>query len=93
EDEVIEVDMHNGTYIRLKKLNKDHDPRSKAQAIGILEEAQREGLFLTGLLYYEEPRPTLAAMNKLGEAPLSSLNEEQSRPTRAQLDEVMKAFM
>lgn len=92
EDEIIEVDMHNGSYIRLKKLNKDHDPRSKAQAITVLEEAQREGLFLTGLLYYEEPRPTLAALNKLGDEALSALNEEQSRPTRDQLDEVMKAF-
>ncbi len=92
EDEIIEVDMHNGAYIRLKKLNKDHDPRNKAQAIGVLEEAQREGLFLTGLLYYEEPRPTLAALNNLGDAPLSSLSEEQSRPTREQLATVMQSF-
>ncbi len=93
EDEVIEVDMHNGTFIRLKKLNKDHDPRSKAQAIGVLEEAQREGLFLTGLLYYEEPRPTLAEINDLVEEPLSALTEAQCRPTKEQLDSVMASFM
>jgi len=93
EDEIIEVDMHNGTFIRLKKLNKDHDPRSKAQAIGVLEEAQREGLFLTGLLYYEEPRPTLAELNHLVEAPLSSLQDAESRPSKEKLDAVMASFM
>jgi 2-oxoglutarate ferredoxin oxidoreductase subunit beta len=93
EDEIIEVDMHNGAFIRLKKLNKDHDPRSKAQAISVLEEAQREGLFLTGLLYYEEPRPTLAEINGLVEEPLSSLGDAESRPSKDKLDSVMQTFM
>lgn len=94
EDEVIEVDMHNGTYIRLKRLSEhEHDPRSKAQAINVLEQAQREGLFLTGLIYYEEPRPTLVETDNLAKTPLVHLPEEQNRPTKEQLDQLMQSLM
>lgn len=93
EGEIIEVKMHDGSYVRLKQLDKDYDPRSKAQAISLLEEAQREDLFLTGLIYYEEPRPTLAETESLTQTPLSALNQGQSRPSKAVLDDVMKSFM
>ena len=91
--EIIEVPMHDGTYVRLKKLDRDYDPRSKAQAISILEEAQREDLFLTGLLYYEEPRPTLAELEDIVDTPLAHLDDAQSRPSKDKLDAVMKSFM
>jgi len=92
EDEVIHVEMHDGSYVQLKKLGKDYDPRSRAQAIQTLEEAQREQLFLTGLLYYEEPRPTLADHANLVETGLSSLSDAQMRPTKDQLAEVMASY-
>ncbi|MBZ0294899.1 MAG: 2-oxoacid:ferredoxin oxidoreductase subunit beta, partial [Anaerolineae bacterium] len=53
--EIIEVEMHDGSHIRLKKTDDDYDPRNRSQAIMTLEKGQREQLFLTGLLYYEEP--------------------------------------
>jgi len=59
EGEIIEVDMHDGTTIRLKKLEKGHDPRNRMEAIRVLQEAERERLLTTGLIYYEEPRDTL----------------------------------
>jgi len=92
-DAVIEVEMHDGSYVRLKKLGKDYDPRSKAQAISLLEESQREELFLTGLLYYEEPRATLWDIEQLVDKPLASLTEAESRPSKEKLDALMKQFM
>jgi 2-oxoglutarate ferredoxin oxidoreductase subunit beta len=88
--QMIEVPMHDGTFVRLKKLGKDYDPRSKAQAFAMLEEAQREELFLTGLLYYEEPRPTLAELEHVADKPLALIND---RPGKDKLDAIMKAFM
>jgi 2-oxoglutarate ferredoxin oxidoreductase subunit beta len=93
EDETIPVEMHDGTMIRLKKLGRDHDPRSRMQAISVLEEAQREQLFLTGLIYYEEPRITLAESENIVEEPIVSLTDQQLRPSKAALDEVMNRFM
>lgn len=92
-DEVIQVDMHDGTYIRLKKISRDHDPRSRKAAIEVLEESRRDELFLTGLIYYEEPRPTLAQMDNLVEEPLVHVKPEMMRPSRDQLDKLMKSMM
>jgi 2-oxoglutarate ferredoxin oxidoreductase subunit beta len=93
EGEVIEVKMHDGSYIRLKKLDRDHDPRSRARAIGLLEEAQREQIFLTGLLYYEEPRPTLGETLHATDTPFVELTDELLRPSRESLDKLMASFM
>jgi len=93
EGEVIEVDMHNGAYIYLKKVDRDYDPRNKGQAIALLEEAQREELFLTGLLYYEEPRPTLANMEHLVGTPLAHITPQQMRPGKDKLEAVMKQYL
>jgi 2-oxoglutarate ferredoxin oxidoreductase subunit beta len=88
--EIIEVPLHDGTHVRLKKLDKDYDPRSKAQAYAMLEEAEREELFLTGLIYYEEPRPTLSELEKVADTPLAHLND---RPSADKLNTIMKSFM
>lgn len=92
EGEIIPVDMHDGTVIQLKKLGRDHDPRSRMQAITVLEEAQRDQLFLTGLIYYEEPRPTLAQMENLVDDAVGTLPAEKLRPSKDALDSVMAKF-
>lgn len=87
--QVIDVDMHNGASVRLKKLDKDHDPRNRGKAIGVLEEAYREQIFLTGLIYYEEPRPTLNDTLELIDAPLAHLPVEKMRPAADKLSALM----
>jgi 2-oxoglutarate ferredoxin oxidoreductase subunit beta len=93
EGQTIEVEMHDGSRIRLKKLDKGHDPRNRHQAITVLEEAQREQLFLTGLLYYEEPRPVLGDTLHLTETPLTRLSDDKLRPSKDALDKLMQSFM
>ncbi|MDX1994634.1 MAG: 2-oxoacid:ferredoxin oxidoreductase subunit beta [bacterium] len=92
EGEVVSVKMHDGSYIRLKKLDAQHDPRNRGQAIDALERAQREALFLTGLLYYEEPRPTLGESLHLTDTALSKLPESKLRPSRDALAKVLADF-
>ncbi len=83
------VRMHDGTFIRLQKVGPDHDPRSKAQALALLEKVGMEQLFLTGLIYYEEPRPTLGDTLHLVETPLARLQGDALRPPREALDRLM----
>lgn len=85
--------MHDGSLIRLKKLERDYDPRQRAQAIQLLEDARLQNLLLTGLLYYEEPRMTLGESEGLYERPLTQLPEEMLRPPRAALDNLMQSMM
>jgi 2-oxoglutarate ferredoxin oxidoreductase subunit beta len=91
--ETISVTMHDGSQIRLKKLDNEHDPRNRAQAIATLEKAQLEQLFITGLIYYEEPRATLAESLYLTLTPLAHLSEDKLRPSKAALDKLMQDFM
>ncbi len=84
--------MHDGSFIQLKKLGRDHDPRNRHQAMQVLEESQRENLFLTGLIYYEEPRPTLAEMENVVDTPLVHLPAENLRPSREALQQVLAGY-
>ena len=93
EGEVIEVQMHDGTYIRLKKLDKGHDPRNRSEAYRVLQEAERDQLLLTGLIYYEEPRPTLPEALNLTETPLAQVQGDRLRPSKQTLDDLMKQYM
>ena len=93
DGEIIDVELHDGSFIRLKKLDSDYDPRNRSQAINTLEDAQRDQLFLTGLLYYEEPRMTLAETVDLVATPLAHLTEDQLRPSKAALDSLMQSLM
>jgi 2-oxoglutarate ferredoxin oxidoreductase subunit beta len=92
EGEVIEVKMHGGATVLLKKIGRDHDPRNRSQAMNALLEAERDRLLLTGLLYYEEPRPTLAETMNLVSTPLSSLPAEKLRPSREALNKVLASY-
>ncbi|MDX2159726.1 MAG: 2-oxoacid:ferredoxin oxidoreductase subunit beta [bacterium] len=93
EGEMIEVEMHDGSHIKLKKLDQQHDPRNRASAIATLEKAQNEELFLTGLIYYEEPRPTFGDTLHVVETPLSQLPAEKLRPSRDALAKLMQERM
>lgn len=92
EGEIYHVQMHDGSYISLKKTDKDFDPRSREGAITMLERAQREQLFITGLLYYEEPRMTLAQEQNIVGTALAHLSEAQMRPSKEALTDLMKQF-
>ena len=83
-----EVTMHDGSIIRLKKLDEDYDPTNRMQAIQMLEEARANNLLLTGLIYIDPSRPSLFDTYKLVDKPLNRLTEEEIRPTRESIDEI-----
>ena len=93
EGEAIQVKMHDGSHILLKKTDKDYDPRNRFEAIKLLEEAQRDHIFVTGLLYYEEPRMTLAETENLIDESLVHLPNDKLRPSAEALDSVMQNLM
>ncbi len=93
EGEVTDVEMHDGSIIRLKKLGKDYDPTDKYAAIKLLQEAKEKQLFITGLIYIDETRPTLHEREHLTETPLTYLPPEKLRPPREALDKINAAFM
>ena len=88
EGQYMDVTMHDGSLVRLKKLEKDYDPTDRLEAIRILEEAAVQQVLVTGLIYVEPDRPSLTDLYGLTETPLNRLVESQLRPSRASLEEV-----
>jgi 2-oxoglutarate ferredoxin oxidoreductase subunit beta len=71
----VEVTMHDGSHLRLRKLEEGYDPRDRARATTRLMEAQAGGDVLTGVLFVDarapsfvDPEPRGCAARDLPEA-------------------------
>jgi 2-oxoglutarate ferredoxin oxidoreductase subunit beta len=89
EGEVRDVLMHDGSHLRIRKLDRDFDPTDRRAALAALEDAETKGEVLTGLLYVNTHKPTFVDLLNLSEEPLATLPEVRIRPSRQVLDEVM----
>ncbi|MEW5985429.1 MAG: 2-oxoacid:ferredoxin oxidoreductase subunit beta [Chloroflexota bacterium] len=89
---VQEVTLHDGSIIHLRKLEAHYDPTNRLQALARLEKAQHEREFITGLIYFDGERPSLAEVSHLPETPLVQLPEEKLRPSPDALARVMTSF-
>ena len=85
----VDVRMHDGAIVRLRKLDSEHDPRSRFAAMRLMQEAHQKQEFITGLIYINEERPALTEMEHLPAMPLALLPESQTRPSREQLAKVL----
>lgn len=90
EGETMDVQMHDGSRLRLRKLERDYDPSSKIGAMAALEEAEAKDEVLTGLLYVDTAKPTFLEMLHMADEPLATLPLEKVRPPREALDEIME---
>jgi 2-oxoglutarate ferredoxin oxidoreductase subunit beta len=88
-----DVELHDGSVIRLKKLGRDYDPTDRPAAIRLLEQARAEQLFITGLIYINSDRANLVERKRLVDVPLVHLPEDKVRPSRQALDKLNAAFM
>ncbi|MBI4772388.1 MAG: 2-oxoacid:ferredoxin oxidoreductase subunit beta [Chloroflexi bacterium] len=89
EGETRAVEMHDGSTVVLKKLDKDYDPTDRLSAIRLLEEAREKQLFITGIIYVNEDRPSLVEAERLPLAPLARLGDDDLRPSRKSLAAIM----
>ncbi len=83
-----EVTLHDGSRLRLKKLEADYDPRDRVAAVTRLLRAQAAGEVLTGLLFVDPLAPTFTQRLELPPEPLATLPPERVRPPRAALDAI-----
>lgn len=93
EGQSADVTMHDGSIIRLKKVDDSHDPRDRMAAMRLLEDAKEKQEFITGLIYINEERPSLTELERLPETPLARMQQEKLRPSRDALDALMRDMM
>jgi 2-oxoglutarate ferredoxin oxidoreductase subunit beta len=88
EGETIDVTMHDGSTVVLKKLERDYDPTDRSRAIELLEEANRKDWLITGLIYIDTDQPSLFDIYNLTDKPLNRLSEDQMRPPKETITKV-----
>src|ERR1700691_5143412 len=90
--EVLDVEMHDGSHVRLRKLLADYDPTNKANAVHTLMEAHEKNEILTGVFYIDTKKPTLIDQLDLGDEPLGTLPESLTRPPKSALESLMASL-
>jgi 2-oxoglutarate ferredoxin oxidoreductase subunit beta len=87
--QVYNVEMHDGSHLRLRKLLEDYDPTDKAGAVRTLMEAQEKEEVLTGVFYIDAKKETFIDQLNLIDEPLATLPESLTRPPKSALDSLM----
>ncbi len=85
-----EVTMHDGSRLRLRKLEEDYDPTDKIGAVRRLMESHAKGDVLTGVFYINEKAPNFLDMLNVIDEPLATLPESLVRPGRDVLEQCME---
>ena len=85
----LDVRMHDGSHLRLRKLEEDYDPRDQGMAMERLHDAHQKGEVLTGVFYVNPDKPTFLDMLNMTEDPLATLPQTRVRPAKEALEAAM----
>jgi 2-oxoglutarate ferredoxin oxidoreductase subunit beta len=90
--QIYDVEMHDGSHLRLRKLEEGYDPTNKANSVRTLMEAQEKGEVLTGVFYIDTKKPTFIDLLNVVDEPLATLPESLTRPPKSALDSLMASL-
>ena len=79
------VMLHDGSWVRLRKVAEDYDPTDRDRSYAYIRERQKEGEVVTGLLYLSPDSSDLHEQNNTVATPLTQLPHDAavSRQRRA----------
>jgi 2-oxoglutarate/2-oxoacid ferredoxin oxidoreductase subunit beta len=92
EGELLEVAQHDGSLLRLRKLDADYDPRDRIHAMNLLQQRQAKGEVVTGLLYVDADAEDLHLHLNTISGPLNGLGAAELNPGEAALDRINAAL-
>jgi len=93
DGEAKDVQLHDGSHIRLRKTDKGYDPTSKSEALNTLRRCHESNEFLTGLIYIDETKPDFLTLLNTVDDPLATLPQERVQPSAGDLHEIMAGLM
>ena len=93
EGETEDVTLHDGSHIRLRKLDREYDPTNKAEALNMLRKSQDANEFLTGLIYINENKPDFLTLLNTTDTPLAQLRQQDVQPSAEDLRKIMAELM
>ncbi len=92
EGEVKNVMLHEGGWVRLRKVSADYDPTDRDSAYSYIRERQKENEILTGLLYISPDAKDMHEQNGTIDQALIDLPYERLSPGAAALDKLQEEF-
>ncbi|NIW44682.1 MAG: 2-oxoacid:ferredoxin oxidoreductase subunit beta [candidate division Zixibacteria bacterium] len=89
EGGIQKVTMHDGSKVVLKKLDRDYDPTDRIKAIKTVQEANKEDILLTGLIFVDTSSQSLIDIYDLPEdRALNRLGQDELRPSKEALKKI-----
>ena len=88
-----DITLHDGSTIRLETISAEHDPGDAMAALTALHNGETGGKHVTGLLYFDASKPSLAEDLALVDEPLVDVPNEVLRPDKASLDALNAEFL
>ena len=88
EGQKTEVELHDGSQIILKKLEKNYVPNDRGAALQLLEDANKNNELVTGLIYINPDQKSIFDIEYMPPAPLNRVPDDELRPSRESLDKV-----
>tara|TARA_B110000444_G_scaffold253913_1_gene285539 strand:+ start:2041 stop:3096 length:1056 start_codon:yes stop_codon:yes gene_type:complete len=87
-----DITLHDGSTIRLETISAEHDPESTVAALTALHNAESDKKHVTGLLYFDNTKPSLAEDLGLVDMPLVDVPDSVLRPGKDMLDKINAAL-
>jgi 2-oxoglutarate/2-oxoacid ferredoxin oxidoreductase subunit beta len=86
------VMMHDGSWVRLRKVAEDYDPTDRDRAYGYIRDAQSKGEVVTGLLYIDEATHDMHGHAGTIAEPLTTVSYESLCPGNGELQKLQARF-
>ena len=86
------VMLHDGSWVRLRKLADDYDHADRDRAYNYIRERHRAGEVLTGLLYLQPDSSDVHEQNNIVSAPLTNLPHTDLCPGSGELEKLQARF-
>ena len=86
------MEIHDGSKMILRKLDNNHNPYDKSNALSVLNGHQSDGSVVTGLIYLDKNEMDLHDTINTNHKPLNILSEKELCPGSSGLDFVNKNF-
>jgi len=86
------VMMHDGSWVRLRKVAEDYDPTDRDRAYAYIRDAQSKGEVVTGLLYIDENSRDMHGHAGTIEEPLTTMPYEALCPGNDELQKLQQRF-
>jgi 2-oxoglutarate ferredoxin oxidoreductase subunit beta len=85
-----DVTMHDGSHLRLRKLEHDYLPNNRVKAVETVLKAHQAGEVLTGVFYVDTKKPDFLELLGMTESSLATLPQDVVRPGKQALETVME---